>query len=380
MNTAQPRLICIAANTCWYLFNFRSNLISRLIQDGYEVVAISPPDKYVEKVSALGAEFLPLSLDNTGTNPIKELLTIGRIVALLHQSQPSLILSFTPKINIYFAFAARLLRIPIVANISGLGRAFGGSPLLAWIARRLYGVALRIPAAVMFQNEEDRSSFVNARLVEPGRTDRMPGSGVNTERFHPRLRKPSTSGELVFLLSARLLWAKGVGEYVEAARIVKRAVPRTRFLLLGFVEKPGRDGVSLETLTAWCEDGTVEYLGAVDDVVSVYSTVDCVVLPSYYREGVPRSLLEGASMGLPLIAARNPGSNDAVEHGITGYLCKPKDAEDLANSMLRLIELPLLERRAMGDAGREKMLKEFDEKFVINKYMCWVKRCLDPQS
>ena len=368
---ATPR-VCIAANTTWYIYNFRRRLIAELIEHGYLVTVLSPPDEYVERIVALGAQHVPLPMNNASTNPFMELITVARIVVLLWRVRPTVMVTYTPKINIYTSLASRFLGIPVIATVSGLGRAFTAGGWLEVIVRRLYWFAFYTPRVVFFQNEEDRAEFIRAGLIGKTKTQRLPGSGVNVDHFQPTRREPGEGG-FAFLLVARLLWDKGVGDFVEAARLLYAEHPAVKFRLLGFLNVKNPSAVSREQIEEWRKEGVVEYLGAVDDVRGVYAEADCVVLPSYYREGVPRTLLEAASMGLPIITTNVVGCRDAVEDGVTGFLCRPKDAMDLADKMRRMLSLPSMERRRMGQVGREKMIREFDERIVIAKYLQAIK-------
>jgi len=376
--------VCIAANTSWYVHNFRGRLIRELRDRGYRVTVYSPADDYVPKLCDLGANHVPLSMDNAGTNPLFETLSLARITTVLYRLRPDLLLTYTPKVNIYISLAACLLRIPVIANVSGLGQAFVARGWLQTVARALYGVALRTPHLVFFQNDTDQAEFIASRLVQPGRTDRLPGSGVDVNHFRPIENRISRPSPFCFLLSARMLWDKGVAEYVDAARMVRAMYPDTKFLLLGFLDSQNPRAVPRSILSQWMQEGVVEYLGAVDDVRPVYGSADCVVLPSYYREGVPRALLEAASMEIPVITTNTAGCRDAVDDRITGLLCRPRDARDLANAMAAMISLSPADRREMGRAGREKMLRTFDERFVLLKYLNAIdqlmQQALDRQS
>jgi glycosyltransferase involved in cell wall biosynthesis len=358
----------LVANTTWYIHNFRAHLISTLIERGYGVAVFSPSDKYVDCINAVGARHIHLELQNAGTNPLRELLTLSRMYSVLRLLRPSLILSFTPKMNIYTSLAARLLGVPTIANVSGLGRAFAVGGWLEYIARRLYSTALSHPKVVFFQNLEDMTEFTDSRLVDPMRAKRLPGSGVDVVRFQPR-PKPEFDKGMVFLLVARMIWDKGVGEFVEAARRVKSVLPGTNFYLLGPIYMDNPAAISREQIKSWEKEAVVEYLGETDSVEDVYARCDCVVLPSYYREGVPRSLLEAASMGIPIITTDMAGCRDTLDDGKTGYLCQARNAESLAACMLRMASLTKADRKSMGDAGRRKMVREFDEQIVISCYM-----------
>lgn len=365
---ARSPIVCIAANTTWYVHNFRGRLIAQLIKNGYEVTVLSPPDEYVSRILALGARHVSLPMNRAGTNPLIEGFTLLRLAHRLSAIRPDVLLTFTPKVNIYAAIAARVIGIPVIANVSGLGRVFIAGGWLEAVVRRLYWIAFREARRVFFQNEDDRAEFLRARIVQCDRTERLPGSGVDTDRFSPASKRPERL-HFVFLLVARLLWDKGIAEYVEAARRIQVEHPDARFRILGFLEIDNPSAIPRNELELWTNAGWVEYLGAVDDPRPSYSEADCVVLPSYYREGVPRTLLEAASMGLPIITTDAPGCRDTVDDGVTGHLCRPRDTGHLVEMMRRMLSMNEEERHRMGAAGREKMTREFDEEIVITRYL-----------
>jgi glycosyltransferase involved in cell wall biosynthesis len=221
---------------------------------------------------------------------------------------------------------------------------------------------------VFFQNEDDRKIFIDAGLVDGSKTERIPGSGVDLSRFVPTDNKRGSEDAPIFLLIARLLWDKGVGEFVEAARLIRAHHPSVRFQLLGFLDVANPSAVSRLAVETWVAEGVIEYLGTTDDVRPFIGMADCVVLPSFYREGVPRSLLEAAAMGKPVITTDATGCRDTVDDGLTGFLCRPRDGQDLSEKMLCLLQMSVVERQEMGMRAREKMVQEFDEKIVIERY------------
>jgi glycosyltransferase involved in cell wall biosynthesis len=360
------RTVCLCANTSWYVLNFRGSLIRELVAAGVRVVVLSPTDAYVDGLRRLGATHVALPLDNAGTHPLRELGTIATLVATLARIAPSQVLTWTPKINIYGALACRLLGVPVVANVSGLGRAEIAGSWLAAVTHVLYRIALRRPRAVFFQNRDDLRRFVEGGLVDARRARRLPGSGVDVSRFSPVPREPD--GTLRFLLVARMLWDKGVGEFVEAARTVRARCPEARFVLVGFADVDNPSAIPRTTLDDWTREGVVEYLGPFDDMVPVYSRADCVVLPSY-REGMPRALLEAAAMSKPAITCDVEGCREAVVHGSTGWVVPVRDADALARAMLEFAALPPERREAIGAAARARIVREFDERRVIDAYL-----------
>jgi len=347
---------------------------------GYDVVAIGPNDGYEKKL--LEADILHRAIPFVGSslNPISELATVVALYRLFKAEQIDIVLSYTPKGNIYGAIASAITRCQIIANVSGLGQVFVRQSTLTWLVKRLYCYSFRRAIHVFFQNREDMGLFIQLKLIHESKAEHIPGSGVDLKRFslqyHPyqsfiadENKEFRKKRHLVFLLVARLLWDKGVGEYVEAARKIQNLYPGTRFQLLGHLDSDNPGAIPKAQILDWEKEGITEYLGKTDDVLPFIRDADCVVLPSYYREGVPRSLLEAASMGKPLITTDAIGCRDTVDHGITGFLCSPRDSKDLAETMIQLIELPEAELYLMGRRGREKMEREFDENFIIKQYL-----------
>ena len=360
--------IVIALNTAWNLLNFRAGLIRALVKQGYEVVLVAPNDEYAPRLAGLGCRFIALPMDNKGTNPVLDFLLFMRFLRLFWQERPDVFLGYTIKPNLYGSFAANVLGIPVVNNIAGLGTAFIRDGWLTRLVRLLYKAALMRSHHVFFQNEDDMKLFMERGMVAPSKVSRLPGSGVDLNVFRNESNTPAIDNDFRFLLIARLLRDKGVGEYVEAARMIRQQHPNVRFQLLGFLDSKNPTAISSEEMTSWQAEGVVEYLGVADDVKPYLAAADCVVLPSY-REGVPRSLLEAAAMAKPIVTTDAVGCRDAVENGLNGFLCRVADANDLAAKMIQMLELPPQERIDMGLAGRNKMECEFDEKIVINRYL-----------
>lgn len=360
--------VFIVLNTAWNLFNFRAGLIRALVAEGYEVVAVAPPDEYAQRLVDLGCRFVALPMDNKGTHPGRDLLLFFRFLKLLRQERPDVFLGYTIKPNIYGSLAAHMLGIPVVNNIAGLGTAFIRNNWLTRLVRQLYKVALSGSHHVFFQNHEDIRLFVELGLVAPDKVSRLPGSGIDLNVFQYAPMLPMDDRSFRFLLVARMLWDKGVGEYVEAARIVRRKYPTALFQLLGFLDVKNRTAVSSEQMQNWVDEGVVEYLGVADDVKPYLVASDCVVLPSY-REGMPRTLLEAAAMGRPIVTTDAVGCREAVDNGVDGLLCRVGDAGDLADKLLHIIQMPHEELAKMGQEGRNKMERKFDEKIVIRRYL-----------
>lgn len=372
--------IAVVANTSWYLFNFRMNLMRVLQAQGHSVVAVAPPDAYSERIRAEDIAFDAVSMSGGGVNPLTEAVSVVGIWRILRRRQIDLVLSFTPKGNLYSALACMAIGASFVPNVSGLGRAFVRRTMVTRIAQGLYKLTFRHARRVFFQNLEDMEVFVRGGLVPSARAERLPGSGVDLKRFAATPPALRSGDEPVFLLVARMLWDKGVGEFVEAARRVRARYPGARFQLLGFLDVANPSSISRAQMDTWVSEGVIEYLGQTDDVRPLLMQADCIVLPSNYREGVPRTLLEAAATGRPVIASDMPGCRDAVVDGQSGFLCKPVDPQDLAAQMLRFAALSREQRTAMGQSGRDLAERKFDETFVLQRYLDVVASPSDPRA
>ena len=362
--------IVICLNTAWNLINFRAGLIRALVAAGYEVVAVAPDDKYAASLKDLGCRFVPLDMDNGGTNPVQDALLTWRFLSLFALERPDVYLGYTVKPNVYGSLAAHMLRIPVINNIAGLGVVFGRSGILVRVVSTLYRLALGRSAKVFFQNIDDRQQFISGALVKAEVTDLLPGSGVDLNRFTatPLPSSTTVAAKFRFLLIARMLWEKGVGEFVEAAKQIRSHWPKAECCLLGFLDVQNPGAVSRAQMDELVASG-ITYLGTSDDVRVEIAQADCIVLPSYYREGTPRTLLEAAAMARPIITTDAVGCREVVDDGVNGYLCKVRDAGDLAEKMAQMLSLSKEQRTEMGLRGRAKMEAEFDEQIVIKKYL-----------
>jgi len=358
--------IVICLNTSWNIYNFRLNLARALKKAGYKVFLVAPYDKYSD-ILKQEFEYHNIYMNNKGTNPIEDLKTLIEFYKLYKSIKPDIVLNYTIKPNIYGNIACRILNIKVINNISGLGTVFIKENIITKIVKRLYKYSLKKSSKVFFQNSDDKELFIINRLVEKNQCDLLPGSGIDTNKFIP-IAYNKEDETFRFLLIARMLWDKGIGEYVEAAKILKKKYKNIEFQLLGFLDSINKTAINEEQINSWIKDDLIVYLGSTDDVIEFIKKADCVVLPSY-REGTPRTLLESASMAKPLITTNVAGCKEVVTDGINGFLCEVKNPKDLANKMEKMMNLNLDEKIAMGKAGREKMIKEFDESIVIDKYI-----------
>lgn len=360
--------VAITSNTSWYLYNFRRNTILELIAEGYAVIAIAPEDDYSEKLIGLGVEFIHVDMDQGGSNPIKDLATIFSFYKIFSKREIDVVLNFTPKNNIYSTLAAKMCGVKVVNNIAGLGFLFINESLTSKATRLLYKVSQRFADKIFFQNEDDRELFLLNNMARKEVTDRLPGSGADLSRF--TIVPAVDDGVTRFLLIARMLYDKGVGHYVEAAKILKgKYGSQVEFNLLGFLGVNNPSAVTKEQMDIWVSEGIVNYLGVSDSVETEIAKADCVVLPSFYREGVPKSLLEAGAMGKPIVTTDNVGCRETVDDGINGFLCEPRSTASLVSQLERIITMGHDNRIAMGEKSRQKIEREFDERIIIGKYL-----------
>ncbi|WP_202411280.1 glycosyltransferase family 4 protein [Aeromonas veronii] len=374
--------LVLVANTSWSMFNFRRGVIGRLLDEGYLVTIIAPVDDFSDKLREMGCDVVGLQMSAKGTNPLQDIKLVHTLYSLYKKIAPDFIIHYTIKPNIYGSLAAKLANIPSLAITTGLGYTFVNDNFVAKVARSLYKLAFNFPNEVWFLNEDDRREFLQHRLVANHKAMLLHGEGVDLEHFSPQsLRIVNSEMEtdeqkyVRFLLIARMLWDKGIGEYIAAARVIKQRYPQAIFQLLGACDVSNPSVITREQIRLWEENGLVEYLGTTDDVRPFIMNADCIVLPSY-REGIPRTMIESASMGKPLIVTDVPGCRDVVIPDSTGLLCPVKDAAALAHCFEKILNMSAEQITNMGKSGREFMALKFDEQVVINRYMKTLKKYL----
>jgi glycosyltransferase involved in cell wall biosynthesis len=359
------------ANTEWYLYNFRLPLIRALLERGVEVVALSPPGPYGARLEREGCRWVPLPMDRRSINPLKEALLLWHVAGVYRRERPDLAHHFTIKCVVYGTIAAHVAQVRGIVNaVTGLGHVFTApglrNALLRGMVGRLLWACFRGSAArLIVQNPDDRDALLRAGIVSPKFVRLIRGSGANVERFAPA-NHGRVAGPLRILLATRLLWDKGLAEFVEASRILRREGHAVEFLVAGRPDPGNPASVPQEVIDGWHREGVIRSLGHVEAMADLLREVDIVALPSSYGEGVPKSLIEAASAGLPIIATDIPGCREIVQHEVNGLLIPKRDAPALARAILRMKESPE-ERKRMGAAGREKVLAEFDERLVVER-------------
>ena len=364
---AQVRPLVLSVNSAWNIVNFRAGLVRALIGSGYRIVALAPDDGHAQGVRDLGCEFIDLPMQSHGVNPWRDGALFFRYLRILRGLRPSAFLGFTIKPNVYGSLAAHALDVPVINNIAGLGAAFVRRDWLRFVASSLYKVSLRSSTRVFFQNSDDQRLFLEEGLVREDRAQLLPGSGVDLAWFSLR---PFQHGRErpVFLFVGRLLQHKGVTEFVDALRILRAQGVPCEARLLGSLDAANPSSIGAEKVRRWESEGLVRYLGFRHDVREAVGEADVVVLPSYV-EGTPRSLLEAAAMGRPLVATDVPGSRDVIRDGENGFLVPIRDSVALAAVLRRMSEIGAERREAMGVASRRLVERNYDEQEVIARYL-----------
>lgn len=357
--------IAIVINTSWNIYNFRQGLVQALLKRGDEVVAIAPPDAYVDQLLAWGCTYHPVRMDGTGTNPVKDLLIIFRLRKIIKRTKPDVVLTYTIKPNLYGSIASGSLNIPCICNVSGLGTTFLWTGLMRTVAVKLYNFSFKYNKWVFFQNHEDRQDFLKITNLDFKKTSLLPGSGINIEKFSPA--RSTGTDKTVFLMISRLIIEKGVRDYIEAIRIIKPKYDNLEFHLLGGLDEGHARSISKSELDGWIDQQLVIYTDHQSDIRTLMSRADVVVLPSY-REGTPRTLLEGGAMGKVLLASNVPGCREVVKDGYNGFLFEPQNPQDLAQKIEDYLLLSSQDQNTMGINSRKWVESTFDEQIVINAY------------
>jgi len=359
------------ANTDWYLYNFRRTLALSLQRAGYDVLLISPDGPYGEKLRRLGLRWEPLPMERRSLNVFREAALLLHLVRLFRREQPAVVHGFTIKSAVYGSLAAKMAGIPARINaVAGMGYVFTSDQLKARLLRPVVRGLLRLALGgeqgrLILQNSDDVKLFRRAELVDPSHIRLIRGSGVDCAKFASASPGKSLDGRTRILLASRMLWDKGVGEYIAALRKLRAKGYAVHPMLAGTPDPGNPAAIPEQTLRGWVEEGLVTWLGHVDDMVALLGAVDIVVLPSY-REGLPRTLVEAAACGLPLITADVPGCREVVSDGIDGLLVPVRNSDAIAQAIQTLLEDPALARQ-LGEAARAKARNYFDERIVIER-------------
>ena len=367
----EPLRIALFANTDWYLFNFRLSLARRLRDMGHQLVLLSPDGEFGPRLREMGFDWRPLPMNRRSLNPFGEARLVWRLSRILKAERIDIVHGFTLKPAVYGALAGQLAGVRGRVNaVAGMGYVFISNSLKARALRPVVKTLARFAfdsprARLIVQNPDDHAEFVGVGVVRPDRVHIIPGSGVDLTRFKANERVRAPDAPLRVLLAARMLWDKGLQEFIDAARMLKTEGRAIEFLLAGDPDPGNPASASAADLQAWVNEGLVQWLGHVGDMAGLLASVDVVVLPSY-REGLPKTLIEAAGCALPLVTTDVPGCREVVTDGVDGLLCPVREAAPLAAAIARLQDDPALAHR-LGQAACAKAMAQFDETIVIDR-------------
>lgn len=357
--------IALVSNSSWSIFNYRLGVAKAFLDKGFKVLIVAPQDDFTKNLIEIGCSFRHFEMESKSTNPFNDLKLLQQLKTIYKEEKPNFIFHYTIKPNIWGSRAAKSASIPSIAITTGLGYIFDNNNLVSKIGKWLYKVNLTYSKQIWFLNNEDQKAFLDENIIPKSKAYLIPGEGVNLIQFEP---KPKTfeDDKFRFLLLARMLKEKGIVEFVEVARQLKSE--NVVFQLLGFLDWDAPNAIGKSTMDEWEKEGVIEYLGVSNEVWRLIANCDCVVLPSYYKEGLPRTLMEANAMEKPIITTDNVGCRDVIIDGYNGYMCMPKDVESLKKAMQQMMLLPEKERIEMGKNGRKLMTDKFDEQIIIKEY------------
>lgn len=366
-NIKHKKTIALVANSTWNIYNFRLNLIDKFIAEGMDVVVIAPVDEYLtykEKYPTVRHYGLRL-LDRDSTNPIKDILLLLELVRRYKKIKPDIILHFTNKPNIYGGIAAKIAGIKSIAVVTGLGYAFINKGFVRAVMTYLYKFTAAFHSKFIFENIEDRELFSQLGIVSSPKAISVKGCGVNTTWYHP-FPNGQIKEKTIFTFIGRLLYDKGIREFVEAARQIKSMRQDVAFWVVGELDAENPATIDKDDLVRWVDEDVVYYHGFIKDVRNIIAASDCIVLPSY-REAIPRTITEGMSMAKPVITTDTAGCREAVDNSVNGYLVPVKSIIELKNTFIKFLNLSKDKKSQMGALGREKAVNEFDDQKIAQE-------------
>jgi galacturonosyltransferase len=354
--------VLILSNHFITLYNFRKELVKKLIEDGNQVFISMPKADENSFFIDMGCRIIETSVDRRGINPIRDLKLILNYIKIMKKLKPDIIFSYTIKPNVYGCIASNITKNKQISNITGTGAVFLKRNIVSFIVKILYKISLKKSYKVFFQNSGDRDFFIQNKMIKDNYA-MLPGSGVNLEQY--KLCEFPNEEKINFIFIGRVMKLKGIDEYLECAKIIKSEQLNTNFYIAGFIE----ENKYKEVINDYSKRDIIKYIGFQKDIKEWIKKCHCTILPSHGGEGVPNVLLESAAMGRVCIASKINGSEDVIDDGITGYLFETGSARDLINKVNRFLELSYETKKQMGMAGRKKVENEFDRKIVINNYL-----------
>jgi glycosyltransferase involved in cell wall biosynthesis len=372
--------IGIVANTTWNIYNFRLNVIDLLVKEGHDVFVMAPIDEYIEyKERFPSVKHIPLRvLTRDGKHPLKDFMLIEELRRKYKRLKLDIVIHYTHKPNIYGAIAGKLTNIPTIGIVTGLGYPFLKKGWMEKLVATMYRLTSGLHKKVIFENEDDRVMFIKQKLVKKEKAISIKGCGVNIAHFAP-MDAPVRNGITRFTFIGRLLYDKGIKEFVQAASDIKtRYNGKSKFTVVGEIDKDNPSSVNPDELAEWVHEDIIDYRGYVKDVRSIISNSDCIVLPSY-REAIARSLTESMAMGKPIIATETAGCREAIDQGENGFLVPIKDRDSLREAMDKIINMNNDQLKSMGEKGRQKTIKEFDDRIIAKNIVDEIYKALNIQ-
>ena len=352
--------ILILTNHDLGLYKFRKELLETLVKDN-EVFVSLPVGKFTENIKRIGCTYIETTFNRKGTSVKDDLILYKEYKEMIKEVKPDVVLTYTIKPNVYGGLACQNLKVPYIANVTGLGSAIENGGLLSFISINLYRFGLRKANKIFFQNKANKE-FMNNKGIGLKNSDILPGSGVNINEFIPFDYPNDKTIEFTYV--GRIMKEKGFDQYIEAAKYIKNKYSNTIFHVCGPYEDDYKDIV--ENLV---KNNTIEYNGYVEDMTTIYKQIHCTVHPTYYPEGLSNVLLETCACARPIITTDRPGCKEIVDDGFNGYIVKQKDSNDLIEKIEKFLSLTNDERKELGLNARRKVEKEFDRQIVIDKYL-----------
>ena len=351
--------LLILANHFATIYKFRRELVSKLVEEGYEVVISLPFSQDIDKIKDLGVKVIDTKVDRKSVNPIKDLILLNDYKEIIRNEKPNLVLAYTIKCNIYGGMACRLYNIPFMANVTGLGSAYYRGGFIKNIVSNLYKVGLKNAKGVFFENTANAQVLIDDKTINNNQAIVLKGAGVNLNQF--KYCKMPPDDVVKFLFVGRIMTEKGVNELFEAIKRIKKEYSNVEFSFIGWFEENYKD--LIEELQS---EGLIKYYGYQEDVRPFIRDSHCIVLPSYH-EGMANVLLEGAAIGRALITSDIHGCKEAVLEGISGWTCKVKDSDNLYKNIRMFVEMDFDEKVKMGREGRRYMEEVFDKDKVVEE-------------
>lgn len=361
--------VLILTNSINGLYAFRRELIQELNLQGFEIIISAPKNERTSYFTQINCIYMETSISRRSKNPLKDFILLLQYLKILKKVRPIVVLTYTIKPTVYGGLACRIMGVPYIANITGLGSALGRDGFLQKVTLFLYRLSLKKGNCIFFQNKDNQQFFKKNNIVVDNEC-LIPGSGVNLEHFY--LMEYPYNEKIEFLYIGRIMKEKGIEEYLRAARFIKNKYPNTFFHIVGTFEEK----LYAQELNKMEEEGIVKYHGRQNDVREFQKFSHCAIHPTYH-EGMSNVLLESAACGKPIITTNIPGCKEIVDEGENGFLVKPKDTKDLIEKVEKFINLTFKEKKQMGLAGRKKVEREFDRKNVTNAYVKEIRKCLE---